>query len=314
MPTDEFKPLLDRDEAIRQATPLIEASAPLLRELVNHASVVFHSCTEASEHMGGENEDLAPFILYRHTMELIDGIEMLLRSSCVDASVPVLRAAFEASLSLDYIMRADYTRRSLAWTCGYTHSRIKSHQKLDPTTPSGLDFAAARAKEMSTGAPPFKGFDSAPHVAAMERVLSTPNMQPVEAEYQRVRSLRKGRHPHWFQLFDGPADRRALAGAVERGWEYLTLYGEWSGFSHAADASPYLRSADAGGAAFLAVRAPHEMAQRASLAASIMLRSTRLLIDHFRKGEDLSAWYRREIQGPYLSLGKLRVTVVEHDA
>ena len=64
MPTDEFLPLLDRERAVSNATPLIEAACPLLREVVNHASMAFRRCTAASDNLGGENEDLAPFILY----------------------------------------------------------------------------------------------------------------------------------------------------------------------------------------------------------------------------------------------------------
>jgi hypothetical protein len=124
-----------------------------------------------------------------------------------------------------------------------------------------------------------------------------------------------GGPPEWFQLFGGPANRRQLAGAVEREWEYLTLYGEWSAYSHAADASPYLRSTNAtGDAAFLSVRAPHQMAHRAFMAARIMLRSTRVMIDHFRPGENLSSWYQREIRGKWLALGNLQVDVNEVDA
>jgi hypothetical protein len=164
--TDEYKPLLNRDEAVSTAAPLIEAAAPLLKELVNHASLAFRRCTAASDNLGAENEDLAPFILCRHTIELIDGIDTLFRSSCVDASVPLLRAALEASLSLDYIMKADYTRRSLAWTCGYAHARIKAHRRLDATTPSGLDFATVRAREIGADSPTWRAYDSAPGVAA----------------------------------------------------------------------------------------------------------------------------------------------------
>jgi hypothetical protein len=194
MPTDEFKPLLDRERAITTATGLIDASVPVLRELVNHASMAFRRCTAASDHLGGENEDLAPFILYRHIIELIDGIEMLFRSSCVDAAVPVLRAALEASLSLDYIMKADYARRSLAWTCTYAHGRIKAYQQLDVTTVPGEDFANVRARELGTDSPAWRAFDSTSRVAAMERVLSRPSMQPIEAEYRRlVAHKRNGR-------------------------------------------------------------------------------------------------------------------------
>ena len=81
MPTEELKMMLDREEAIRNATGLIDAATPLLRELVNHACWALRRCTVASYNLGGENEDLAPFVLYRHLIELIDGVETLFRSA-----------------------------------------------------------------------------------------------------------------------------------------------------------------------------------------------------------------------------------------
>ena len=129
MPTEEYKPLLDRDAAISRAAPLVDDAAPLLTELVNHASLAFRRCDAASDNHGGENEDLAPFLLYRNTIELIDGIDTRFRARCVDAAVPVLRAALEGSLSLEYIMKGDYARRSLSWTCAYAHARVATHQQ-----------------------------------------------------------------------------------------------------------------------------------------------------------------------------------------
>ena len=137
MPTEEYKPLLDRAHAIETAQPLIDAACPLLREVVNHASWAFRRCDAASDAHGGENEDLAAFTLYRHLIELVDGIEHLFAASCVDAAVPLLRAELEASLSLDYILQADYTRRSLAWSCAYLHSRIATHERRDARDASG---------------------------------------------------------------------------------------------------------------------------------------------------------------------------------
>jgi hypothetical protein len=310
MPTEEYRPLLDRDDAIARATALIDAACPLLRELVNHATLAFRRCTAASDNHGGENEDMAPITLYRHTIELIDGIEVMFRASCVDAAVPVLRAAFEASISLDYILQEHFTRRSLSWTCGYLHARIASHQQLDATTPAGTAFAAARDREMAGDAQPWQPYNSAAPVANLEHVLNRPMLQPIETEYQRFRQTHNNRRPHWFQLFDGPRNRRELASAVHREWEYSALYGEWSNFSHAADASAYLRPGDAPGeAAFLAVRSPHRMPHRAFLAARIMLRSTRLMINHYRHGEDLTAWYNREVRERWQALANLQRTV-----
>jgi hypothetical protein len=136
-------------------------------------------------------------------------------------------------------------------------------------------------------------------------------LQPIESEYQRFRRER-GRRPDWFQMFGGPASRRELARAVGREAEYSGLYAEWSSFSHAADASAYIRPGRGWGeVAFLAVRSPHNMPHRAFLAARIMLHSTRQMINHFRHGEDLRAWYLGEVQQLWLALSRLHVNVVK---
>jgi hypothetical protein len=147
MSTEEFKPLLDRDEAQRNARQLIELACPLLREVINKASWVFRLCTSEGAQIGGENEDLAVVTLYRHVIELVDGMEVLFASSCVDASVPLLRAEFEVLLSLDYILQADYMRRSLSWSCAYLHARIETHRRLDSATNIGAEFANAWQRE-----------------------------------------------------------------------------------------------------------------------------------------------------------------------
>jgi len=310
MASDEFKPLLDRSEAARAASQLIELACPLLRELVNKATWVFSRCTSAGARIGAENEDLAALTLYRHMIELVDGVEVLFAASCVDASVPLVRAEFEASLSLDYILQADYVRRSLCWSCAYLHARIDSHRRLDPTTDAGAEFDGVWQRD-DLGVR--TTHDSGPNVVALESVLSRDEFKPVEAEYRRLRRERR-RRPEWFQMFGGPQDRRALAKVVGRETQYLVLYKDWSGFSHAADASPYLRSGRAPGqAAFLAVRSAHEMQHRAALAALWMLRATRLTLRHFRPDDDLGEWYGRDVRPRLDQLRAMRVVVVEHD-
>jgi hypothetical protein len=49
------------------------------------------------------------------------------------------------------------------------------------------------------------------------------------------------------------------------------------------------------------------MPQRAFLAAGMLIRATRQMIEHFRKGESLTAWYLREVQKPWLHLNRLRI-------
>ena len=108
--------------------------------------------------------ELAAFVLYRLLIELTDGIEVLFSASCVSAAVPTIRAAFEASLSLDFILREEYTLRSLAWTCAHLHER------LDAKTKAGDQFAATFEREM--GGAGLSVYDADASVAAFHSVLA----------------------------------------------------------------------------------------------------------------------------------------------
>lgn len=88
----------------------------------------------------------------------------------------------------------------------------------------------------------------------------------------------------------------------------LSLYSEWSGFSHAADASSYITAGrHERETAFWGVRTPEYMPHRAFFSLYWLLRATRQMIEHFRAGENLTSWYFREIQTPLFALQRLRV-------
>lgn len=306
MATDEFKPLLNRSEAVRNAEPLTRRIQPLLTESVNKATEIFGRITSAGAWIGGQDEDIAPLIMYRQVIELADGVTVLLLASCADAAVPVLRAMFEASLSLDFICQTDYVRRSLSWTCTYLHSRIQAHQRSDPSTGVGAEHA--RILEPHINVP---DYDSTQSVEGLQSMLARPSLSAVDAEYRRLKKERR-RAPDWYQLFNGPVDRRALAKAVGREAEYAVFYKDWSGVSHAVDAAPYLRTGRRPGeAAFVMIRSAEQMQHRSLLAINILLGAMRRTLGHFRPDESLSDWYRLEIQQGLLELRELQIVFRE---
>jgi len=137
-------------------------------------------------------------------------------------------------------------------------------------------------------------------------VLARDQFRDLQAEYLKLRK-QLNRAPDWFRLV-GVKNRRALARAVGRETEYLSFYSEWSGFSHAADAASYITAGrHQRETAFWGVRTPEHMPHRGFFAVYWLLRATRQMIEHFRAGENLTSWYLREIQTPFLALQRLRV-------
>ena len=314
MPTEEFREMLDRDRAKVEAKELIEAAAPLLRELVNYATTALIRCLRATDRdrQGGENEDLAAFVLYEQLIEQTDAIEVLMSESCVNGAVPVLRSTFEAVLSLEYILTSysHYVERSLAWTCGYIHRRIQKHEGLDPATTRGAERLAVMEKYFGVKLPPY---DSSEAVNNLRSVLARQQFALLEADYAARRKHNPKADPEWFSLLGGPRNRRQLARLLNHEVEYLVLYGDWSDIAHGTDAAIYVGAGKLPKQpAFTALRSAQMLPNRAFLAAAFLLRGTRLLLQHFRPNEPgVRVWYLRDVKQRFDHLQRLRVNVLE---
>lgn len=303
MATEALDSILDRDLSKVAAAGLISVASPLLQELVNHATNALVRCDRSTT--GGIDEDAAPLALYRHLIEVTDGIEILVANCAPSPAIPLLRSAFEALLGLEFVCEkgTTYVQRSLSWLVSYIRGRLRYYDCLDPDTPAGAQFAVIRAEDKVASTMELP----APQVAKtltrnLAPMLSKPHLQSIEAEYRaRERGPRgRRRRPAWYSLFDGPANLRELALYLKRGALYDLLYRPWSRSAHAEDFGALVD----GDKTLKRLRDPANLKQAASLAASFMLAGTRIMIDKFRRGEDLRPWYIREVQDRYQELAR----------
>ena len=80
--TKPLESILYRELSMAEAKEIIELASPLMQELVNYATNVLARCATSRTLSGREDEDVAALALYRHVIELTDGIEVLLSRSC----------------------------------------------------------------------------------------------------------------------------------------------------------------------------------------------------------------------------------------
>jgi hypothetical protein len=315
MPSGEFKQLLEREFSKAAAKPITDISSPLLQELVNSALMALRRCDVEASEKGKENEDIAAFALFRHIIEMGDGVEVLISNGCGTAAIPLLRSMFEGSLGLSYLLESDelYVQRSLSWFCCHLHDAIQMREVHDPTTAKGKEYLDLYEKDF---APILAGprDRSANTVAAesadgLRAILTTAQLAPIEAEY----NASKRRNPEWFCLFGGPPNRFELAKRLELGAAYRFLYSDFSGVAHGTDMSRYLSGLN-GRPAFDGVRRPNELQQAAMLGAVLLVKAIRQMIERFRRGEDIGHWYVREVQPLYHQLGDLQIVFNETPA
>lgn len=301
MPTAPLESILYREFSKVQAKEVLNSASPLLKELVNYSTNALARC--ATSPSGEIDVDLSILALYRHVIEITDGIEVLISQCCAEASIPLLRSSFEALISIEYILETDergrykdFDRRSLSWLLSHIHNRLDLFDRFDLSTDKGIEIRKLFDDDIVGSTIELPPFDVSQARDNLLRVLAKPHLKPIEDEYQEYK---KKRRPNWYSLFNGPKDLRKLAEYLRRGAHYEILYRPWSTTTHAQDFMPFIKKSADGETGIGRLRDPETLQQMAGYAAGFILNSTRLVLRKFRPDENIKDWYIREIQKSY---------------
>lgn len=303
MPTKPLDSILYRELSKVEAKEIIDIASPLLQELVNYATRALVRCaTSIPGKVDKTDQHIAILTLYRHIIEMTDGIEVLISQSCATPAIPLLRSSFEALLSMEYILEkdAEYIRRSFAWLIGWAHKSSDMYERLDPSTLKGQEFKRLCDQDetlSSVKMPPSSKVQKA--IEHLQSIISKPHLKDVENEYSSYKKARD-----WYRLFGGPSDLRALAVHLRRGAHYEFLYPQWSTTAHAQDLLPVAPTGE-GRVPIGKLRNPKdlEMKKVANFASTFIIKATRLILGKLREGEpNFDKWYIREVQDLYWKL------------
>jgi hypothetical protein len=241
--------------------------------------------------MGGENVDVAALALHAHIIEMGDGVQELLSRSCVNPAMPLLRSMFEAFVQLKFIMTEDYRERSLQWFVCYLHRRLHTLEKFDPDLEKGKELQRLLTKEKTPIG--FSSIDIEKNrdvMKSLKHVLTVETVAPIESHYQEIKKDKRNRNKDTFyELFHG-LTLRGLSEAVGYGSYGAVLYRHWTHVAHAGDLHRFLTSKDGRGA-FYRLRNPRYYKDVADVAVHIVILTTRMMLDHFRSGENVETWY-----------------------
>ncbi len=308
MPTEPVADLLPR-HSDSEVQRILDALAESLDEVVNFGTHVFVWQNNACE---GKADEVAPVSqLFRHLLEMVDAVALLVRSSSIEPSHTCLRSAFEASVQLHWILQADSDRRGMAFMAWHVHQRLKLYQRHDRSTEQGKQLAkqleGTPYEDIDTSQ-----FDLAAARANLESLLQRPRYQEAAAEYERLRSEGE-RNPAWYRLFGGHRTLEQLATVVGMPEWYQILYRQWSAVTHATDIITGKVLGNGGQTEILALRHPIGVESVYSFSVSLALKTYRLLMGHYDRPKlnVIRDWYIREIRDMYNSGSSASLIVAE---
>jgi len=292
MPTTPHHDVLYRELSLIQLKELRPSPTTLLQEVINFGSNAFVRCLSGAG--DEENVHLAPFALYRRLLELIDGTKILVSNAAPSASIPLLRSAFEAHLSLEFILENDglYETRSLSWLVVYLRQPIRPYRSFLNKTVEGDEFLKAINEDKTIRNFPLPPEDDVSKaIQNLAKLLSKEQFIDIVSEYEQHK-----RKPHWYSLFDGPKNIRLLARHLKRTAQYDVLYHGWSMSAHAHDFRPFIKSSESGERAIRGLMNLTDTYQVTTFAVTFLIDATRLLVNIFHPGETWGNWYFREVR------------------
>lgn len=288
--------LLDRPfslNEVRSGWPGIEQEAA---RLVDRACALLRRCEDSSS---DDSSNIAPLILYRSIIELFDGISVLAIHSCTVPLLPVLRSLFEATVSLEYIMKDGrlFKQRSLSWLHGSIKKRIQLWEQHDLETPIGKEFDRETSKATGVSFDPHKtsAFDRAcKERAQAAREVVNSQFGDIEREFKKTKKRAK-RKPEWYSLFGGPTGFRDLVGLVDRAPQYHLIYRPLSHHIHSQETGLYVGGDNKSGFGLRRLREPGNLSVSWPLAVNFFWSGTQVIQKNYLPADRESIEFSRDL-------------------
>lgn len=212
---------------------LLNQFSDLISETVNYGTHILNWDVQKAT---GSDENIPITLMLRHILELTDSISILVKESSIDPCKPLLRAALESLLQLEYILEEKTVERSLSFLVWNYHKQIKFSKKLIPGDLSNSELKRKMQMDKlmasNPNTPIIQGLEN--HIANMERAIQQPLYQAAENEYQRLRT-NGSKVKNWYELYSNLKSFEQLANHLNRQALYEILYRGWSGPTHGTD-------------------------------------------------------------------------------
>jgi len=278
---------------------MIDVSSQLLKEEIDWTVNFFFRCFQSSKNK--VEEEIAIFMLYRHVIEMTDGINELLRQCCPKPSLLLLRSSFEALLSLDYIFEKDTTIRALACYHSFLLEEEKYGKSLLTDYKEGSEHKKALSEDKYLAGTDIK-FDEEDTMKILKEVeeeLQNNKYAKINSEREKIiKGNRGNKYPKWYSYFNGPRSLYKLSIHLKRQAQYLNLYNDWSRKSHAIDFSQVYLKNDKSGIEIKQIRAKDEFVNVSSFTSLFLIEATRMMIKNYREEEEKNfvQWYSNQIK------------------
>jgi hypothetical protein len=242
VPEGEFRPLLDRDRTLADVNEHLQPWVQLIRDITNYGTNLVPRCMVSSNRTLADAIILAT--LLRQAVAMLDGIEILLSNGAVYVSKLQMRALFESSIYIDWILGSDTEKKAAYY---YVHNLRRMRiwaSRSQPGSPESQEFSSVMDDFGIKIQDEVRDSDKT-KIFEINQALSQPKYAAINKEFEEHR---KGKRydSTWYAplLPKGQRSLAAISRAAGKESQYRLLYSGASEVMHSSNYGHHVRFAD----------------------------------------------------------------------
>jgi Family of unknown function (DUF5677) len=227
----EHRAILDRDTVVADAEKHLTPWLDLIRDLVNYGTNLIVRAVHTSDKKTKDRVVLA--ILLRQAVAMLDSIEVLLSKGCTHSANLELRALFEASVYIEWILAGDSEKRARYYHVHNLRRKRLWASRMQVGSPEAVRFAAEMGK-FGLNFSNEQQQEAQKQIAAIDRILAQQELAPITAEFDAARTPRRLKRDVAWYVPLGHQTFASLARAIGQPALYVILYSGTSEVMHSS--------------------------------------------------------------------------------
>jgi hypothetical protein len=298
--------ILNREEAAKHADEHFRDQIALLRDLADYGSNLVVRAFNSSQ------KDLAAIVvcgvLLKQVVAMLDSVYALVSAGMVHAAFLPARAAFEASMYLDWVLFSDTERKATAYIVSNFRDERLWAQRAIKGTPEATVFESISKSfglDIHARRPTLAG-DAKKHLAEVNRILAQKEFAAMDKEFNLAKGKKKKYDLEWYQLCRAKSIRQVAEQAGRLG-EYEFFYAKGSQITHTASYKDHIRFTKGQVVHFKPIRHLREIDTLLNFTVATALRTFQHTLKFYRYGElpAFSKKYVEDWRNPFLSVKKV---------
>lgn len=234
----EFKLLIDRQKNIKDVNDNYKEYTNVLIDMVNYGSWLIPRAYNSSKK---DIESVVVIsVLFKQVVTMIDSAQIQISNAAILPAMLQVRAAFEASLYIDWILKGDSGEKSSY----YYVSNLLDHRKWALRTIKGTPQQKQFENDIKIKFGQIY-FDKEQEPAKKQleqvnRILEQPELKKIYEQFEVI-STKGKREPNWYAPLLRGGSLRSIARDVERLPEYLFYYDKSSKIMHSTSFDDHIK-------------------------------------------------------------------------